>query len=179
MMILITGNPNTGKSMVVDYLAEKGMTTFKMDDFIHEIYTKGRLGYDLIKNHFGDAYVTKNEVDRDFLGETVLNDEIAMKKLKLLIWPLMRQRIIQLRRQYRNVVVEMGVYMVDPDYFKDLFDFVIEVKRREEYTTKGWKAKFVEQYANNPKFVPDFTINNYWTWQYVQTLVNELFKIIL
>ncbi len=178
MTILITGNPNTGKSRVVDYLATKQMHTFKMDDFIHEFYTKGRLGYELIRTHFGDAFVTKKEVDRDFLGETVLNDEVAMHKLKTLIWPLMRQKIIQLKKQYRDVVIEMGVYMIDPDYFSDLFDFVIEVKRRVEYTSRGWKSKFAEQYENHPQFVPDFIINNYWTWQYVETLVNELFKII-
>ncbi len=85
MTILITGKPNTGKTKLINYLDTKGIKTFKMDDYIHEIYQVNRIGYNIIKKYFGDGFVNQHEVNREYLREMVLNDHIAMQKLKLLI----------------------------------------------------------------------------------------------
>ena len=85
MLVLITGEPNTGKSYIMDHLQSQGTFTFKVDDYINEIYQAGRIGYQVIKEAFGPYYVNAQEVDKHALGELILEDEAARRKLQHLI----------------------------------------------------------------------------------------------
>ena len=85
MLILITGEPNTGKSHIMDYLHQQGRATLKVDDYITEIYQAGRIGYQLIAEAFGPYYVNSQAVDKKALGELIMQDEQARMKLQHLI----------------------------------------------------------------------------------------------
>ncbi len=53
MFILITGNPNSGKTQLLNLLYEDGYEIFNVDQFVHEIYQVNKIGYILITQHFG------------------------------------------------------------------------------------------------------------------------------
>ena len=107
-----------------------------MDKYIHEIYKKNKIGYQLIKKNFGDSYVNEIEVDRKKLGQLVFNDNKKLNKLNSLTIPLIRQKILELKNINEHIFVELGIYLKYEKIFNDLFDRIILIKGKSEIETK-------------------------------------------
>ena len=97
MLICITGQIGSGKTSLLNEFKSLDFKTFEMDKYIHEIYKKNKIGYQLIKKNFGDSYVNEIEVDRKKLGQLVFNDNKKLNKLNSLTIPLIRQKILELK----------------------------------------------------------------------------------
>lgn len=179
MFVLITGEPNTGKSHIIDYLSQKGFTTFKVDDYINEIYQNGRIGYQVISEAFGPSYVNEEGVDKEALAALIIQDKKAQVKLQRLIWPLILDYLVALKASYPSMIVEMAIYKIAPHFFHGIFDFVIDVRRRPALRDINYKSPMIGLFSEScPNIHYDFVINNNWSWGYVERLVDELFHII-
>lgn len=160
MFILMTGNPNVGKTQLLKLLASEGYDTFNIDEFVDEIYEVNQIGYILINTHFGREYTNAKTVDKKKLSELVLHDNYAMHKLKILIWPLIKSKLAYLKRRHKMMIVEMAIYKVDPLYFYDVFDYIIEISRCEQKQDKNQKLRFNKYYLNHPCYQPNIIIDN-------------------
>lgn len=178
MFVVITGKPCVGKSSIINHLNEKGLETYKIDDYVNEIYQRGRIGYDLIKQEFGREYVNEREVNKKLLGELIIDDHESYIKLRRLIWPLIRSHLKDLKKKKNNLIVEMAIYMIDPEFFNNIFDFVIEIKRKQKDIQDNEKNKYDKFFTTNNKLNVNFVISNYWTWEYTTFVTDQLFDII-
>ena len=136
MLICITGLTGSGKTTVLKEIAKKGYETFEVDKYIHSIYKKGDKGYDVIKHSFGDQYVNDKEVDRQKLGQLVFNDKEQLNKLNNLMLPFIKQKLRELKKQNKQIFVEMAIFLNYVEYFENSFDDVIIVQGKEEIQNK-------------------------------------------
>ena len=136
MLICITGQIGSGKTSLLNKFKSLGFKTFETDKYIHEIYKKNKIGYQLIKKNFGDSYVNEIEVDRKKLGQLVFNDNKKLNKLNSLTIPKKKKKILELKNINENIFVELGIYLKYENLFNDLFDHIILIKGKSEIETK-------------------------------------------
>ena len=85
MFIVLTGNPNSGKTQIINLLKDNGYDVFEVDQFIKQLYEVNNIGYILISTHFGKDFLKKDKVDTKKLAQLVLNDNYELYRLKILI----------------------------------------------------------------------------------------------
>lgn len=136
MLICVTGQIGSGKTSVLEEFKKLRFKTFEMDKYIHEIYKKNKIGYQLIKKNFGDSYVNDIEVDRKKLGQLVFNNKKKLDKLNAITIPLIRQKTSELKQKNDLIFVELGIFLKYKEQFQNLFDYVILVKGKPENETK-------------------------------------------
>ncbi len=86
----LTGSIAMGKSETARMFAGLGIPVFDADAVVHAMYAKGGAAVSAIAAKFPYA-VVNGAVDRQRLGELVLNDPVAMKALENAVHPLVRR----------------------------------------------------------------------------------------
>ena len=95
MMILIigiTGSIACGKSLVSNYLQEKGYTIIDADKIGHMALENDEVKKQLV-NKFGKSILKDNEVNRVTLGKLVFENNENLKELNNIIHPQIRKKI--------------------------------------------------------------------------------------
>jgi len=141
MKICITGKPCSGKSLAMQFIKEQGYNTWSADEWVHDSYKVGRIGYKTIKKHFGDKYVTKKEVNRKELGSLVFKNKKALNKLNSLINPLIKKAIVNLDKR-ENWFIELATYIFYPQDFAKIFDKIVLIVNEQNWKKDTQKQKF-------------------------------------
>lgn len=139
MLVCITGKIGGGKSTVANEYKKLGYKTFEVDKYIHSIYKANKIGYQKIKKEFGSKYVNDKEVNRAKLGQLVFNDKKQLDRLNAITLPLIKEKILSLQNKKEIIFIELGIYIINEQYFKDCFDLVILVKGKQELTDQKLK----------------------------------------
>lgn len=141
MLVVVCGQEGSGKSVALEIIDKIGYPVFNTDHWINEIYQVGEVGYNLIKDRIVTDLTNSKGVDpvklKDWLNkgydpETQLNQNLL--KLNNLLIPLIKKRLVALRKQYSisNIVfVELGAYLDYESLFHDVADAVICIKGRK------------------------------------------------
>jgi len=88
MLIGLTGNIATGKSVVARMLAELGAHVIDADRVAHEVMTPGGPAYDAVASTFGPAILAPDgSIDRGELGAIVFRDPNALQRLETAVHP--------------------------------------------------------------------------------------------
>ena len=96
IVIGITGNIATGKSLILRMLQELGATVVDADKLVHQIMKKGAPAYDPIVNAFGAGILDQTgEINRRNLGKIVFTTPGALAKLESLTHPAVHQEIVR------------------------------------------------------------------------------------
>jgi dephospho-CoA kinase len=96
IVIGLTGNIATGKSLVMRMLQELGVTPIDADKLVHLLMRKGGPAYQAIVEEFGKFILDESEeISRAKLGKIVFSDPDALAKLESLTHPAVRQEILR------------------------------------------------------------------------------------
>lgn len=109
IVIGLTGNIATGKSIVLRMLQELGATVIDADKLVHKLMKKGTPVYQAIIDEFGKFIVDeKGEISRPKLAKIVFSDPDGLSKLEAITHPAVRQVILKriADAQTQVVVVE-------------------------------------------------------------------------
>jgi dephospho-CoA kinase len=109
LVIGLTGNIGTGKSIVRRMLEHLGAFGIDADALAHRATAKGAPGYKKVVTQFGQWILKDDgEIDRKKLGRLVFNDPEALKILEDIVHPLVIQAIdyIIKRIKHKVIVVE-------------------------------------------------------------------------
>lgn len=88
IVIGLTGNIATGKSLVLRMLQELGATTIDADKLVHQLMRRGGSVYQAIVEQFGRFILDDNEqISRAKLGKIVFSDPTALSRLEALTHP--------------------------------------------------------------------------------------------
>lgn len=88
IVIGLTGNIATGKSMVLRMLQELGATVIDADKLVHQLMRRGGSVYNAIVEQFGRFILDENEqISRAKLGRIVFSDPDALNRLEALTHP--------------------------------------------------------------------------------------------
>ena len=106
VLIGLTGNIATGKSVVARMLAELGADVIDADRVAHEVMAPGGPAYDTVVNAFGREILASNGViDREKLGEIVFRDADALRRLEAAVHPATIAAVTQRISEAREPVV--------------------------------------------------------------------------
>jgi dephospho-CoA kinase len=138
-LIVVTGKSGSGKSTLMHYLIKNGANTLILDDFVHEIYKFGNIGYEKILSHFGRQFVTKTSVNRNKLRRIVFSDKNELEKINNIIYEIVSQKLKSLEGTW---FVEMAAYLDLEKVYKKFFKNVILVLAKKELTLRNISRKF-------------------------------------
>jgi dephospho-CoA kinase len=96
-LIGLTGNIACGKSAVIGMLNAKGATTIDADTLVHKIQQPGGIAYQPVIAEFGADILTEgagSPIDRRKLGNIVFADKAALRRLELIVHPLVRLELL-------------------------------------------------------------------------------------
>ncbi len=142
MLVCITGKSGVGKTTATQYIKKLGFNTWIADKYVHEIYQYGNIGYLAIKKVFGNEYVNSKEVDRKKLGLLVFNDIKSLKKLNEITLPLIKNKLLELKRKNTLIFCELAIYINHENYFKNVFDKIILISAPKTLEKDNLKNKF-------------------------------------
>lgn len=105
-VIGLTGNIASGKSVVLQYLANFGALTIDADLAAQETYLPGNPAYEPILARFGsDLTFSDGQINRSKLGRIVFRDPTALAELEAIIHPLVTRIILErIQTTQRDVV---------------------------------------------------------------------------
>ncbi len=96
IVIGLTGNIATGKSLVLRMLQELGATTIDADKLVHQLMLQGGSVYNAIVEEFGKFILDKTgQISRARLGKIVFSDPTALERLETLTHPGVREEILK------------------------------------------------------------------------------------
>ena len=122
LIIGITGSIACGKSLVSNYLQEKGYTIIDADKIGHMALENDEVKKQLV-NKFGKSILKDNEINRVTLGKLVFENNENLKELNNIIHPQIRKNISEQIQVHKN---EKLVFVDVPLLFEAKFDDLVE-----------------------------------------------------
>lgn len=122
----LTGNIATGKSTVLEILAEKGAYVLDADKLAHESMQLGTHTYWAVVEQFGEAILQPDgKIDRRALGKIVFHDPDALAQLESIVHPavfdLARQELVTV---LDGVIVLEAIKLLEAGHLVTLCDEV-------------------------------------------------------
>ena len=110
----LTGGIGSGKSMVADLFARRGVAVIDTDEIAHELTRPGGEAIEAIRTAFGASSIgADGALDRDGMRKLVFGDAAARKSLEGILHPLIRKesarRSARTRSPYAILVVPLLV----------------------------------------------------------------------
>ena len=140
--VAITGCYCSGKSTVMQILADSGYKTFSCDEYVTKLYTKPEIISDIIK----ELPQTKDEngnFAKHKLFDVFLTEPDSRIKLEEIIHPLVRQKIVELKNNWQDEVIsffevpllfETGI---DKQFTKSACCYCLEDTRKKRAIKRG------------------------------------------
>ena len=95
LVIGLTGPIGCGKSTIAGWLGERGAVVIDADVVAREVSAPGQEGHNAVLDVFGDAVrVRDGTLDRVALARIVFRDPEALRRLEVILHPLVRARIL-------------------------------------------------------------------------------------
>ena len=115
MLLVLTGNIATGKSVVRRMLEHLGAYTIDADALSHRAIARGAPGYQPTVETFGKFILdASGEIDRAKLGRLVFSDPDALKQLETIVHPLVEHAIdLMIRRATQHVIVIEAIKLLE------------------------------------------------------------------
>lgn len=159
-LVGLTGGIASGKSVVSNYLKQKGIPIIDADVVAREVVEPGTKGLQKIVDHFGTDYlISEQTLDRKKLGQLIFSNEAAREQLAVFLDQAILDRMQELTAAYRTrqeplIVWDMAL-LIEKNY-QSLVDEVllvsvapdIQVERlmaRDHISAKEAKQKIASQ----------------------------------
>ena len=125
LVIGLTGNIGTGKSVVRRMLEHLGAFGIDADALANRAIAKGAPGYKKVITQFGQWILKEDgEIDRKKLGRIVFNDIDALKILEGIIHPLVFQALDYIIKRVKHKVIVIEAIKLIESEIKDSCDSI-------------------------------------------------------
>lgn len=128
---VITGSIGAGKSTAVKKIIEKGFNVLDSDEIVNDLYKEGYRGYDLVREHFGEEFVTDTEVNKPKLREAIKKDPSILHRLETLIHPLVLE-VIESELENDINFIDIPLYFEKKELFKFPHKVIVVWATREQ-----------------------------------------------
>ncbi len=109
----LTGGIASGKSTILNWLKEKGVTFWDADQVAREVVAPGSEGLQALANHFGNDIVREDgSLNRPRLGEIVFQSPQKIEELDAIMHPLILRRMEEDTKQAEQQGVKTMIYDV-------------------------------------------------------------------
>lgn len=128
LAIGITGSYASGKTFILDYLAEKGYKTFCADRCIKELYQDLSVQTQILK-----LLPELESFNIGKISNLIYNNDLAREKLQNFIYPLLIDKLILFKKENANSKFGFAeIPLLYEAKFDKYFDFVVTIHCSEE-----------------------------------------------
>ena len=124
MIVGITGNTGTGKTLITDFFEKWGGYVISADLIGWEILKKHDI-IEKLKSMFGDGIIKRKEVDRKLLGEIVFKDKARLKKLNNLVHPVLLKMLKEAIDKSDKPILVIDAALIFEWTIEGWFDYII------------------------------------------------------
>ena len=129
MILGITGSIGSGKTAAANLFKKYGFIVIDADKIGHQLMKKNSAAYKKIVNKFGNKILDKNKnIDREKLGDIAFKDIKKLKKLNLIMHPIIISSIKKTIKKTKNKKIIIDAPLLLETEAKNLVDKVIVVK---------------------------------------------------
>ncbi|MFA7421515.1 MAG: dephospho-CoA kinase [Melioribacteraceae bacterium] len=183
--IAITGGIGSGKSLVSDYLENKGFPVLRADLIAKELMAHDSEVKRLLVSEFGADSFIDDKLNTKFLAEKVFSNEEDVLKINAIVHPPTMEKIDQLANDIfksQNVVFIESALVFEAN-LEDYFDYIMlvytdektrieRVLLREQVTEEKIRARMQFQIPDEDKKEDaDFVIDNSTTIEELQNRI--------
>ena len=127
-IIGVTGNFGSGKSTVAAMFKKRGARVIDADAVVRSLLQNDERCRCAIRGVFGDAVVTRGEVDRSKLAALAFSDRRSLRKLEAILHPLVKEKVMEAIGIFRGKMIVLDVPLLIEAHWAGMVDAVIVVR---------------------------------------------------
>lgn len=189
-VIGLTGGIATGKSTVSRILKEKGFCIVDADIASRKAVEKDSVGLQQVKEVFGEEAIVNGEMNRQYVGSIVFNDQIMREKLNNIIHPIVRTIMDKEKedalKRGENVIMDIPLLFenhlqntVDETWlvYTNEDNQILRLKQRNQLSDEEAKARIHSQIPiDEKKDLADCIIDNNGSLEDLNNNIDALLK---
>lgn len=192
-IIGLTGGIGSGKSLVANYLAQKGVPVYNSDSRAKELMNFSVDLKQKIIELLGENAYQNNELNRAYIGEKVFNNVELLQKLNAIVHPIMRKDFEDWVENYKKnnhkFCIKEAAILFESGAYKNCNYIVVvtadekirtqRVMKRDSITKEQILQRMKQQMSEQEKISKaDYVINNSSTIENLYLETEKLYKLL-
>ena len=136
ILVGLTGGIGSGKSTVINYFKELGITCYHADDEAKKLMNSDKGLIKKIKNSFGDSIYINSKLDRKKLSAIVFTDKQKLELLNSIVHPYVNRHFENYCKGLEDIYIIKEVAIIFEIGTQNKFDKIILVRAPKEDRVK-------------------------------------------
>ena len=136
ILVGLTGGIGSGKSTVINYFKELGITCYRADDEAKKLMNSDKGLIKKIKNSFGDSIYINSKLDRKKLSAIVFTDKQKLELLNSIVHPYVNRHFENYCKGLEDIYIIKEVAIIFEIGTQNKFDKIILVRAPKEDRVK-------------------------------------------
>ena len=136
ILVGLTGGIGSGKSTVINYFKELGITCYQADDEAKKLMNSDKSLIKKIKNSFGDSIYINSKLDRKKLSAIVFTDKQKLELLNSIVHPYVNRHFENYCKGLQDIYIIKEVAIIFEIGTQNKFDKIILVRAPKEDRVK-------------------------------------------
>ena len=136
ILVGLTGGIGSGKSTVINYFKELGITCYQADDEAKKLMNSDKGLIKKIKNSFGDSIYINSKLDRKKLSDIVFVDKQKLELLNSIVHPYVTRHFENYCKGLEDIYIIKEVAIIFETGTQNKFDKIILVRAPKEDRVK-------------------------------------------
>jgi len=136
ILVGLTGGIGSGKSTVINYFKELGITCYQADDEAKKLMNSDKGLIKKIKNSFGDSIYINSKLDRKKLSAIVFTDKQKLELLNSIVHPYVNSHFENYCKGLEDIYIIKEVAIIFETGTQNKFDKIILVRAPKEDRVK-------------------------------------------
>ena len=136
ILVGLTGGIGSGKSTVINYFKELGITCYQADDEAKKLMNSDKSLIKKIKNSFGDSIYINSKLDRKKLSAIVFRDKQKLELLNSIVHPIVNRHFENYCKGLKDIYIIKEVAIIFEIGTQNKFDKIILVRAPKEDRVK-------------------------------------------
>ena len=132
ILVGLTGGIGSGKSTVINYFKELGITCYQADDEAKKLMNSDKSLIKKIKNSFGDSIYINSKLDRKKLSAIVFRDKQKLELLNSIVHPIVNRHFENYCKGLKDIYIIKEVAIIFETGTQNKFDKIILVRAPKE-----------------------------------------------
>ena len=132
ILVGLTGGIGSGKSTVINYFKELGITCYQADDEAKKLMNSDKGLIKKIKNSFGDSIYINSKLDRKKLSAIVFRDKQKLELLNSIVHPIVNRHFENYCKGLKDIYIIKEVAIIFETGTQNKFDKIILVRAPKE-----------------------------------------------
>ena len=136
ILVGLTGGIGSGKSTVINYFKELGISCYQADDEAKKLMNSDKGLIKKIKNSFGDSIYINSKLDRKKLSTIVFTDKQKLELLNSIVHPYVNRHFENYCKGLEDIYIIKEVAIIFEIGTQNKFDKIILVRAPKEDRVK-------------------------------------------